>query len=83
MKYAILYILLGLALAVGCERSYSAYKWKHYADERAFLSERAGIYLFGPSGVVGPDGTEISRQQLFDAYMHQVIEKSPGYKFKK
>lgn len=76
-----LYILLSASLLVAGERSYAAYQWKHYADERAFLSERAGIYLFGPSGVVGPDGKSLSRQQLIDAYLHQVIEKSPDYKF--
>lgn len=81
MKY-IITVVIGVLLTVASYSSYQAYQWKHYADERSYLSERCGIYLFGPAGVIGPDDHELSRQQLFDAYLHQVIEKSPDFRFK-
>lgn len=77
MKKAFLYILLGAALLLAGERSFRTYQWKQDAD----VGIKAAVYLFGPSGVIGPDGKELSRQQIFDAYMHKVIEQSPGFSF--
>lgn len=66
--------LLLAALAVG---GWSTYRWKHHTDVRTYYAEQSGSYLFGPSGVTNAKGDDLSRQQLLDFVLREVVTKNP------
>ena len=74
----LLLLLLGFA-------AYRILEWRHYVNVRAFYAEQAAVYLFNPSGVVDKDGKDLSRQEMLDWYLHEIVEKNPqlGVTFKK
>lgn len=79
--YTLLAILALLGAAVG---GYRIHAWRQNVNERGFVAERTGTYVFGPSGVyVVSTGQELSRQQLFDVLLHNAVARTPELGFKK
>jgi hypothetical protein len=81
-------VLLGLFIALTplfVWRVQVVHDWKANVDQRGFVTERAGTFLFGPSGVVDAKGNDMSRQQLLDAYLVYMVKNHPewGLTFKK
>lgn len=73
MRTALL-LLVGAAAGV---LGYRAYDWKHYTDMRSYYSTQSASYLFAPSGVVNTKGEPLSRQQLLDFMLHDIVQNNP------
>jgi len=84
-RFAAIAIAIALFMALVVGASLRVLAWKHYIDKRAFYAEVSGAYLFGPSGVVDAQGRPLTRQQLLDAYLHELVEAHPetGLRFAK
>lgn len=77
MKQQLKGALAALLLAALAVAGWSAVRWKHYTDTRTYYAEQSGSYLFGPSGVTNAKGEALSRQQLLDFVLREVVTKNP------
>lgn len=77
MKQQLKGALAALLLATLAVAGWSAVRWKHHTDVRTYYAEQSGSYLFGPSGVKNAKGDDLSRQQLLDFVLHDVVTKHP------